>query len=466
MSQSRLLFSSVRELSRLLRRREVSAVELARLFVDLLAAHAPRFNALAQMTPEIALKDARAADRALRAGDRRPLLGVPYGAKDIIAVAGAPTRWGAPPFRDQIFDFDATVITRLRAAGAVLLGKLATVEMAGAGLYGTPNASLNGPGLNPWNLEHWSGGSSSGPGSAVGAGLVPFALGSETRGSMIIPASFCGVSGLRPSAGAVSRHGVLPVSWSYDKVGIMGRSADECGIVLAAIAGRDPRDARTVEWRFRPNRSTDFSVGVIDSDMDAGSKVQRAFRDALRALRDLGFRVRSVKLPDRDYLGISQAIGQGETVGALEEFIRGPQLDGLVDEFQRRRLRGYLEQKVGDYARAVEQRLEVTQALRAVFAQVDVLVAPSQLFEAPRRDADLVAMRDRTFRKYSYDPMILGALAGFPSISVPMGFGERGLPLGICFTADVLQDPTVVRIASLFQRATDWHLRRPPAPVT
>ncbi|MEA2662284.1 MAG: hypothetical protein QOH08_1856, partial [Chloroflexota bacterium] len=185
------------------------------------------------------MTEARRADRT-RARARTALHGVPYGAKDLVAAKGAPTTWGAPPYRTQRFNDDATVITKLQRAGAVLVAKLAMVELAGGGGYRYPSASLQGPGRNPWNTQRWSGGSSSGSGSAVAAGLVPWAIGSETSGSIGTPAAFCGVTGLRPTYGLISRHGAMALSWTLDKLGPMARTADDCALALQTMAGPDP----------------------------------------------------------------------------------------------------------------------------------------------------------------------------------------------------------------------------------
>src|SRR3990170_8599107 len=215
MPDNDLFFATAAGLSRLLRARKISAVELTRVFLDRLATLGPRYNALAELTPELALRQARRADLILRrSGVASPLMGVPYGAKDLLATKGIPTRWGAPPYRNQVFDYDATVVRRLRDAGAVLVGKLAMVELAGGGGYRYASASLHGPGLNPWGRHRWSGGSSSGSGSAVAAGLVPYALGSETWGRIVTPSSYCGITGVRPAWGLLSRPGAVEPSWS------------------------------------------------------------------------------------------------------------------------------------------------------------------------------------------------------------------------------------------------------------
>jgi len=247
MTDTDLFFMTATELSKLLRRKKISSLELTRIFLERLAQLGPTYNALAELTADLAIAQAKRADRLLRKSKvASPLRGGPYGGKDLLATKNIPTRWGAPPYRDQVFDYDATVVQRLNKAKAILLGKLSMVELAGGGGYSAASASLQGPGLNPWNKKYWSGGSSSGSGAAVAAGLLPYALGSETSGSILTPACFCGVSGLRPTYGLVSRHGAMPLSWTLDKLGVLARSAADCGLVLRIIAGADSDDPGSI----------------------------------------------------------------------------------------------------------------------------------------------------------------------------------------------------------------------------
>src|SRR5262245_55944395 len=237
------LYAPLSVLAGQLKARKLSSEALASACLDRLEKIGPKLGAIATLLREQALKEAKQADAEIAAGRYRgPLHGIPYGAKDLLAAKGAPTAWGAEPFKDQSFDFDATVIRKLRDAGAVLVAKLAMVELAGSFGYELAGASHTGPCVTPWGLDRWSGGSSSGSGAAVAAGLVPFAIGSETSGSIITPAAYCGVSGLRPTYGRVSRAGAMPLSWTLDKIGPLARSMECCGLVLAAIAGRDPAD--------------------------------------------------------------------------------------------------------------------------------------------------------------------------------------------------------------------------------
>src|SRR5579864_8952067 len=238
-----IFFGTISELNAKLRAKEFSAVELTRAFSDRLERFGPRYNAVATSLREQAIRQARDVDDDLHHDRTRgPLQGIPYGAKDLLAVKGHPTTWGAPPLAAQVFDEDALIIEKLRKAGAILVGKLAMVELAGGGGYRVASASLQGPGLNPWDRSRWSGGSSSGSAAATAAGLVTFALGSETSGSIITPAAFCGITGLRPTYGLVSRRGAMALSWTLDKIGALCRTAEDCALVLHAIAGSDDED--------------------------------------------------------------------------------------------------------------------------------------------------------------------------------------------------------------------------------
>ncbi len=268
------------------------------------------------VTRELALKEADSADRELAdKKDRGPLHGIPYGAKDLLATRGIPTTWGAEPYKDQVFEEDATVVSKLRSAGAVLAAKLAMIELAGGFGYGHADASFTGPCRTPWNLAFWSGGSSSGSGAAVSAGLLPFAIGSETSGSIVAPASFSGVSGLRPTFGRVSRHGAMALSWTLDKLGPLCRTAEDCGLVLSAIAGKDPLDPTTSARKFvfpptakdKPGKQGKIKLGVIKGATDrVQPAVKKNFEEALKVLAGFCDITRDISLPD---LPFGEAIG-------------------------------------------------------------------------------------------------------------------------------------------------------------
>lgn len=243
MIDERTLYLPISELSARLHSGKLSPVALAEACLNRSEQIGSKLNAYATLTRDLAMQQASAAEREIRAGHYRgPLHGIPYAAKDLVAVKGYPTTWGAPPFADQRFDYNAAIVEKLEHAGAVLIGKAAMIELAGGLGYTNGEASLTGPARNPWNTGCWTCGSSSGSGAIMAAGLAAFAIASDTRGSIICPAACCGISGLRPSFGRVSRYGSMCIAWSMDKLGPMARTADDCGLMLSAIAGHDPRD--------------------------------------------------------------------------------------------------------------------------------------------------------------------------------------------------------------------------------
>src|SRR5580704_2296758 len=245
-----IFFAGISEITAKLHAKEFSAVELTRAFCDRLERIGAAHNALALSLRESAVRKAKDLDSEIKRDRFRALTGIPFGAKDLLAVKGHPTTWGAKPYAAQKFDESASIIAKLDKAGAILIGKLAMVELAGGGGYRYPAASLTGPGLNPWDKTRWSGGSSSGSGIATAAGLVTFAIGSETSGSILTPSSFCGVTGMRPTYGLVSRHGAMALSWTLDKIGPMCRSAEDCALVLETIAGADSEDPGSAGKNF------------------------------------------------------------------------------------------------------------------------------------------------------------------------------------------------------------------------
>lgn len=461
MADADVFFKSASDLGRDLRARKFSSVELTTLFLERLRRLGPTYNALAELTPDLALAQARRADRRLRRGDRgSPLLGVPYGAKDLLATRGIPTRWGSPAYHDQVLDYDATVIRRLADAGAILVGKLAMVELAGGGGYEYATASLHGPGLNPWNTGHWAGGSSSGSGSAVAAGLVPYALGSETWGSIVTPSAYCGITGLRPTWALVSRHGAMELSWTMDKIGPMARSAEDCGWVLAAIAGADGQDVTVTRpgFAFTPRKvRKDLRLGILPADFSDVPELEAAFDEAVRVLRRSRMRVARAQVPDHPYVETAMTLLNGEIAAAHAELIKSERLGLLVDTGQKNGLREALKLPASDYVRAQQRRALITRDILRLFESFDALVSPSLMNESPTLETNIKTM-SRKRGNYS----VLGALCGVPALGVPMGFGRQGLPLSLAITGNLFDEATILQIGMIFQRETDWHVRRPP----
>jgi aspartyl-tRNA(Asn)/glutamyl-tRNA(Gln) amidotransferase subunit A len=459
-----VLFLPIREIAGMLRRKEVSPTELAQISLKRLKKFGPEYNAVITITEKLAMRKANLAERELLAGKDRGLLhGIPYGAKDLLATAGGiPTTWGAAPLRTQKFDYDATVIQRLESAGAILAAKLSMVELAGGMGYRKPNASFTGPGINPWDTSRWSGGSSTGPGSAVAAGLVPFSIGSETWGSIMAPAANCGITGLRPTYGRVSRYGAMALSWTLDKLGPMGRTADDCGLILQAIAGVDPKDPSASSRLFQYTAVDDgrpFKLAVLkDVLRNLEDSVLENFQESLRVIGDR-CSVTEIDLPDLPYEAAARTILNAEAASAFDVFIES----GMSHELSAPddRYGGYAKEVVlaKDYLRALRIRGLAARAVDDSLAGFDALVAPTRRNVASGLDEELRA----AFRGVSSDVIGgMGNLIGLPGVSVPNGFGERGLPTAILFVGKAFEENTVLAIARHYQSLTDWHRRYPP----
>ncbi len=471
-SDQDLFFATIPELGARLKSKDLSARELAQAFATRLERLGPRWNALALPLAEYADTEARRVDDEMKRGRLRgPLQGIPYGAKDLLALAGKPTTWGARPYAAQVFDYTAAAIARLSKAGAVVVGKLALVELAGGPTYRFAAASLTGPGLNPLDRTRWSGGSSSGSGIAVAAGLVPFALGSETSGSIVTPAAFCGVTGLRPTYGLVSRYGAMALSWSLDKIGPLCRTAEDCGIVLQAIAGGDSRDPASARKSFYytpqyARKMKDLRVGYarVDFEQWAEPAARPAFAQALSVMRELGVNLVETKLPDFPYGPVIQTILSAEASAAFELLITSGQVDQLADQKQIAGLKAGLEITAKDYLKALRIRTLIQSAFARLFGEVDVLLAPSRFGPAPRVSEPLDGRRPESPEPKSpgLSSLIPAAnLAGLPALSLPCGFAEK-LPLGIQLVGVPFSENTLLAIGREFQSRTDWHRRRPP----
>jgi len=462
-----LTFLSLRALGDLIRSRQISPVELTRAFLDRLESLGPTYNAVVTITSSLALEQAKVAEQDIVAGKYHgPLHGIPYGAKDLLATGGGiPTTWGAAPFRERRFDYDATVIRRLREAGAVLAAKLAMVELAGGMGYRQPDASFTGPGVNPWDTTRWSGGSSSGSASAVCAGLVPFAIGSETWGSILGPANHCGVTGLRPTFGRVSRHGAMVLSWSLDKIGPLCLTPDDCGLVLEAIAGPDASDPSTTDraFRYEPNLPRKrFRLGVIRGVADGADAATRTnFEAALKTLENVAS-VEEVHVPVLPYEEITRTILFGEMASAFEDLIESGQIAGLTAPEDRFTPYARVAVLAKDYIRAIRLRGIVAAEIDRAMRGFDALLGPSRPFSSTRLDEEFPS----AIRGVGTDIMgAIGNVAGLPAISVPDGFTETGVPTGIQFMGRPYDENGIIAAASAYQTLTDWHLRHPPGTL-
>jgi aspartyl-tRNA(Asn)/glutamyl-tRNA(Gln) amidotransferase subunit A len=465
------LFTPIRELARAVRSGKVSPVALVEQSLARLDSRGRELNAVAALAGQEALDHAREAEKDIRAGRvRGPLHGIPYGAKDLLATKSLPTTWGAEPYRNQRFDHDATVIERLAKAGAILTAKLSMVELAGGMGYNNADASWTGPGLNPWNKGYWSGGSSSGPGSAVGAGCVSFAIGSETVGSILTPSAFSGVTGLRPTYGVVSRHGAMALCWTLDKLGPMARTADDCAVVLSAIAGRDPADPTSLDPPRAPRRPARkrWKIGIPRAATDwVQPEVKRNFDDTLSVLRSFADVVTDVALPDLPFGLMTGPIVGAEGAAAFLDLIESGGLRDLKAKADRVGYGGTLIAAV-DYLQALRLRERARAPMAKIFERVDALAAPTRATVAfpigvdfDKAFPELAEGRPKDFVSPIGTLIGAGNAVGFPALSLPNGFGREGLPTGLQLLAGAFQEDALVAIGREFQARTDWHRRRP-----
>jgi aspartyl-tRNA(Asn)/glutamyl-tRNA(Gln) amidotransferase subunit A len=471
-----VLYLPIRDLAGRIRTRKLSPVELTESYLDRSKRLGPKLNAYATQTEELALSQARMAEKEIAAGRYRgPLHGIPYAAKDLLAAKGYPTTWGARPYADQKFDYDATVIERLTRAGAILIGKAAMIELAGGLGYEGPNASLTGPCKNPWNTEYWTCGSSSGSGAIAAAGLANFALGSDTRGSIICPSTLCGISGMRPSFGRVSRYGVMSIAWSMDKIGPMARTADCCGLILSAIAGHDGKDHDSLpspqaafKYSGTENQSKPLRIGRLTNVFpDADPQLHAAVDDALKILEKNGAIVSDAELPEGPYEEAAELVILIEAASAYSELIDSGRCALLEDALGQ--INGYasLEFSAADFIQIQRVRVFLQKKIDALFDRFDVITAPGEDFisaplKPPPREERPPSNRQRNRREDSKQPDAISSLCGLPVVTVPCGFSKDHFPLGIQFMGRALRDDHVIAAANLFQSHTDWHTKHPP----
>jgi Asp-tRNA(Asn)/Glu-tRNA(Gln) amidotransferase A subunit family amidase len=446
----------VTELAALVRTRRVGAVELTRLYLERLRRHDPRLACVVSYTEERALAQAERADREIAAGGYRgPLHGIPWGAKDLLAVPGHPTTWGARPYRDQTRPELATSVSRLDEAGAVLVAKLSLGALAWGDVW------FGGTTKNPWNLEQGSSGSSAGSASATAAGLVGFALGSETWGSIVSPCTRCGATGLRPTFGRISRHGAMALAWSMDKLGPIARSAEDCALVFAAVQGPDGLDPTVVERGFAwpPGREPrTLRVGYLAAafEEDRGGQAEdeaerRAIREGqehdrgtLAALGSLGFSLRPLALPGSLPISALSFILTAEAAAAFDDLTRSGRDDELERQVEQAWpnvfRQGQLIPAV-EYIRANRIRSLAMQELERAMESVDLFVAPS----------------------FGGDTLLLTNLTGHPAVVLPNGFrASDGTPTSITLIGRLHGETEILAVARAYQQATDFHRRRPP----
>jgi Asp-tRNA(Asn)/Glu-tRNA(Gln) amidotransferase A subunit family amidase len=439
-SLDEIAFYPIPELAALIKSRQISSEKLTRFYLDRLKRYGPKLECVVQLTEELALAQARRADAELAAGHYRgPLHGIPYGAKDLLAVPGTPTTWGAAPYTNQMLKAKATVIKRLEQAGAVLVAKTTLGELAMGEVW------FGGMTRNPWNLKEGSSGSSAGSCAATAAGLLPFAIGSETLGSIVSPCDRCGVTGLRPSYGRVSRTGAMALSWSMDKIGPICRTVEDCAIVFNAIYGVDGQDQTLYDVSFNYDPKIKLSrlkIGYLKADFakEKGAR-QRHSEASLQKMRQLGADLREVEWPDYPIENISFVLST-EAAAAFDDLTREGAEDLLVQQkagswpntFRRRRFVPAVE-----YLQAQRIRYLLVQDTAKVFEQVDVIVVPP----------------------FAGRSLLLSNLTGHPCVVLPNGFTEEGRPTSLCFIGKLFGEGQLLAVAQQYQQATDFHRQHP-----
>jgi aspartyl-tRNA(Asn)/glutamyl-tRNA(Gln) amidotransferase subunit A len=455
-----IAYATIRTLGARYRRRELSPVEVTEALLTRIAKLDPVLHAFVTLTADRARADARTAEEALRRGDGRPLLGIPIGHKDIYLTRGIRTTGGSALLADWIPDEDSDCGRRWQEAGTVLLGKLITHEFA----FGIQFPGHRFPAArNPWNLDHIPGGSSSGSGAALAAGLVAGATGSDTGGSIRGPAAFCGIVGLKPTYGRVSRRGVLTLSWTLDHTGPMARTVEDCAFLFQALAGHDAADPASsrapVDDYLAPlaRGARGLRIGVPRNYFFDGvdPEVERAFEAALATLRGLGADVRDVRIPALQRAPSFLLILMAEAYAYHERDLRAhPELYGDV---LRERLQAGALVSAAEYTQAQRIRAQLCEETAAVLRDVDLLATPTA--PKPATPFAVAYDPDLAFPRSNMPPF---NLTGLPTLALPCGFSAAGLPLSLQLSGRPFEEATVLRAGHAYEQATDWHTRRPP----
>ncbi|MFH1754656.1 MAG: amidase [Candidatus Latescibacterota bacterium] len=432
-----LAFWSVRDLAELLRNRKITSSELTRMYLNRLKRYGPKLECVITLTEELALRQAKRADDEMAAGRYRGLLhGIPYGAKDLLAVKGYKTTWGAMPYKDQIIERDATVIKKLEEAGAVLVAKLTLGALAWGDVW------FAGTTRNPWDVEQGSSGSSAGSAAATSAGLVGFAIGTETWGSIVSPASRCGVTGLRPTYGRVSRAGAMALSWSMDKIGPICRTVEDCAIVFHAIMGPDGEDATLVDLPFNYAPEVNLKtlrIGYIKDSFEEDYANKDADAATLQVLRGLGAALLPIELPDYPVEALAFILS-AEAAAAFDELTRSGEDDLMVRQIRNAWPNVFRTSRfipAVEYIQANRLRTVIIQEMAKL--DVDVYVAPS----------------------FVGDNLLLTNLTGHPCVVLPNGFTDEGRPVSVSFIGRLYDEANLLAVAKAYQDATDFHEKHP-----
>lgn len=441
-NRNQLAFFTIPQLASLLQSRKITSVELTQFFISRIKEYDSKLHSVITLTEELAMEQAKRADAEIEAGKIRGILhGIPYGVKDLLAVKGYPTTWGAEPYRNQVIDMTATVVQRLEEQGAVLIAKLVSGSLARGDVW------FGGKTLNPWDLTQGATGSSAGSGAATSAGLVPFAIGTETLGSITSPSARTGITGLRPTYGRVSRYGVMSLSWSMDKIGPMARNAEDCAIVFQAIYGKDENDPSTREIPFNyssPKDIKSLKVAFLQKDIekdttDSGKNMQAS----LEVFRKMGLDLIPIELPDRYPYEAFDIILRAESGAFFDELVRSGEVDLMIEQHEGSRANSLRQSRfipAVEYLQANRVRTMLIEEINALFEEYDVILAPSS----------------------GSRQLVITNLTGHPALSVPNGLDKKGRPTSLTLLGNLYQEGKILELAKAYQEMTEFDESHPP----
>ncbi|MFD2099816.1 amidase [Flagellimonas iocasae] len=437
-----LAFYTIPQLASLLKKQKITSTELTQFFLARLKKYQPMLQCSISITDSLALAQAKRADDEIQNGKYRGILhGIPYGTKDLMSVPGYTTTWGAAPYKNQMLDETATVVKKLEEAGAILVAKLVSGALARGDVW------FGGKTKNPWDTKQGASGSSAGSGSATSAGLVPFALGTETLGSITSPSTRNGITGLRPTYGRVSRYGVMSLSWSMDKVGPMGRNAEDCAIVFSVIQGKDENDLTTVNLPFGVDWKKDIAelkVAYLKKDIEKDTTESGDnLRNALKTLEEMGIHPTAVEMPeDIPYRGFD-IILRAEAGAFFDELVRSGEVDIMVEQDQRSRANSLRQSRfipAVEYLQANRQRQVLIQKMQDLMKDYDVLISPT----------------------FGNNQLMATNLTGHPVIAVPTGLDEEIHPTSMTFVGNLYDEASILLLAKAFQEKTEFDEMHPP----
>ncbi len=440
-NRSELAFYNIPQLASLIKGKKISSLELTQFFIDRLKKYNPILQSTITITEEMGLEQAKRMDRELADGNYRGILhGIPYGVKDLMSVEGYKTTWGAEPYRNQQIEMTATVVEKLQNAGGVLVAKLVSGSLARGDVW------FDGKTKNPWDTEQGASGSSAGSGSATSAGLVPFALGTETLGSITSPSTQNGITGLRPTYGRVSRHGIMSLSWSMDKVGPMARSAEDCAIVYSVISGKDPKDPTTTDYPdgFDPKREiSTLRIGYLKKDIEKDTSLSKDnLTKAIDTFKKMGLTLNEVELPEDVPYSSFDIILRAEAGAFFDDLVRSGKVDQMVEQDQKSRANSLRQARfipAVEYLQANRHRQVLIEKMEAIMQHYDILISPS----------------------FGNRQLVITNLTGHPVIAIPTGLDKEKHPTSITLVGNLYDEASILLLAKAFQDNTEFDEMHP-----